>query len=113
MDGRDGFCTHFLAESPPGPDRVAMGTVRLRTTPAGDAKLERLAVLDGSRGRGVGTMLIRAVEAEALRRGHEEVVLGAQVVSMAFYESCGYRAEGPVFDDAGIAHRLMRRRLRD
>jgi predicted GNAT family N-acyltransferase len=39
------------------------------------------------------------------------VDLGAQTHAMGFYERLGYQAYGPVFDDAGIPHRSMRRSL--
>lgn len=113
MDGLDGDCTHFLAFIERDGKAVASGTVRLRITDAGQAKLERLAVIGEARSQGLGRMLVSAVEAEATLAGHREVVLGAQLASLGFYERCGYVAEGPVFDDAGIDHRLMRRPMRD
>lgn len=51
-----------------------------------------------------------AVE-DAARAGAREVVLAAQVAAIPFYERLGYVAECPVFDDAGIPHRTMRRAL--
>ena len=106
FDGLDPSCTHFIAEL----DGRAAGTARLRITD-GRAKLERLAVLDACQGRGIGSLLTRSLEDEARRVGHDEVLLGAQVQAVAFYERLGYAAEGPVYDDAGIPHRLMRRRI--
>lgn len=105
FDGLDEACTHLVAEASTGP----CATVRLRITPGGEAKLERLAVIEEWRGRGIGGLLAAALEQEARRLGHTEVVLGAQVQAIAFYEGLGYVAEGPVFDDAGIPHRLMRK----
>ncbi len=106
FDGLDPACTHFMAAV----DGRPVGTARLRIA-GGRAKLERLAVLDEHRGRGIGSLLTRALEDEARRRGHGEVILGAQVRAIAFYERLGYAAEGPVYDDAGIPHRLMRRSI--
>jgi ElaA protein len=106
FDGLDPVCTHLVAER----DGRAVGTARLRIVD-GHAKLERLAVLEHEQGRGTGTLLTRALEREALRRGYDEVLLGAQVQAIAFYERLGYAAEGPVYDDAGIPHRLMRRSI--
>ena len=106
FDGLDPSCTHFVAEE----EGRAVGTARLRIMD-GHAKLERLAVLSDRQGRGTGSLLARALEAEARRLGHDEVLLGAQVQAIAFYERLGYAAEGPVYDDAGIPHRLMRRRI--
>ena len=107
FDGLDPTCTHFIAEQ----GGEAVGTARLHIA-GGHAKLERLAVLAGAQGRGIGSLLTRALEDEARRLGHHEVLLGAQVQAIAFYERLGYAAEGPVYDDAGIPHRLMRRSIR-
>jgi ElaA protein len=106
FDGLDPACTHFVALD----DGRAVGTARLRIVD-GHAKLERLAVLEPWQGRGIGSLITRALEQEARRRGHDEVLLGAQVQAIAFYEALGYAAEGPVYDDAGIPHRLMRRSI--
>jgi predicted GNAT family N-acyltransferase len=56
-------------------------------------------------------LLVRAIEEAARERGLIVVDLGAQTHAMGFYERLGYQAYGPVFDDAGIPHRSMRRSL--
>jgi predicted GNAT family N-acyltransferase len=45
--------------------------------------------------------------AEALR-AHSTLLLEAQVQVIPFYERLGFAAEGPVYLDADIEHRLMR-----
>jgi len=107
MDGRDGECLHLLAVGGRG---EAVGTVRLRVVD-GLAKLERLAVREPWRGRGVGARLVEAFEREARARGLGAVLLGSQVEAIGFYEACGYRLEGDPFLDAGIPHRWMRKVL--
>lgn len=76
------------------------------------AKIERLAVLGKYRGRGVGKMLMEHVENAAVRAGHKGFVLNSQCVAIPFYEECGYEAIGPIFLDAGIEHREMRKGVR-
>jgi predicted GNAT family N-acyltransferase len=49
---------------------------------------------------------------QARHRGLLEVTMNAQVQVVPFYEKRGFRAEGPVFDEAGIPHRRMRKALR-
>jgi predicted GNAT family N-acyltransferase len=44
--------------------------------------------------------------------GADEIVLGAQVIARDFYRRLGYVDEGPVFDDAGLPHVMMRKKLR-
>ena len=107
LDDLDPVCTHLLALGGGEP----VGTARLRD-PGGDAaKAQRVAVLRAWRGAGVGRALMRALEEEARAMGKSEVVLGAQITAIPFYERLGYAAEGDPFDDAGIPHRWMRRRI--
>ncbi|WSJ88709.1 GNAT family N-acetyltransferase [Streptomyces sp. NBC_01304] len=108
-DAYDSSAVHVLAVGPDG----ALGTGRLVVGAEGYGdsvgKLGRLAVRSAARGLGVGVALVRGLEAEAARLGCAEVVLGAQTHALRFYERLGYVAYGPEFDDAGIAHRAMRR----
>lgn len=71
------------------------------------AKLERFAVLDSERGRGLGRHLVAASLADARAAGHARFRLHAQSHLCGFYESFGFRAVGPPFVEAGIEHRLM------
>ena len=107
VDGLDSECVHFLALT--GED--AVGTARLRFTPEGGAKAERVAVRGSWRKQGVGRALMDAIEAEVRRSARPEVLLSAQVRVIPFYERLGYRAEGPEFLDARIPHRMMRKRM--
>jgi predicted GNAT family N-acyltransferase len=88
-------------------DGGAIGTGRLLP----DGHIGRMAVLKPWRGRGVGASLLRALVDAARLRGDREVVLSAQTHAIPFYERFGFAAEGDEYDDAGIPHRLMRRRL--
>ena len=107
IDGRDASCTHFLALV----GDTVVGTARLRVTEEGRAKAERVAVRRAARGCGAGALLMRALEAEARRRGHDRLVLNAQVQVLPFYERLGYMVDGPEFLEAGIPHRPMSKRL--
>ncbi|MFE5811261.1 GNAT family N-acetyltransferase [Streptomyces sp. NPDC056491] len=115
-DAYDADAVHVLAV---GADAVPLGTGRLLHGPVALGKtgdltvgsLGRLAVAKSARGLGVGVALVRAIEAEAARRGLTAVDLGAQTHALGFYERLGYVAYGPEFQDAGIPHRAMRRPL--
>ena len=107
IDGLDEQCTQFLAQR----DGMPMGTARLRITPGGEARAERVAVLDQARGAGLGSALMALLHDTARQQGHDEVVLHAQVPVIPFYERLGYCAEGPVFMDCDIPHRTMRKGL--
>ena len=76
----------------------------------GDAMaLQRMAVEPGARGRGLGARLLEAAHAEAAAAGAREVELHAQLAVRDFYARAGYAAEGAEFEEAGIAHVVMRR----
>lgn len=89
--------------------REVVGVARL--TP--DGRVGRMAVLPAWRARGVGSRLLQAVLERARARGIERVTLNAQVQAVPFYARAGFRAEGPVFPDAGIPHRMMLFDLQD
>lgn len=73
----------------------------------------RMAVHSAWRGQGVGAALLRELIARARALGWPDVTLDAQVHALDFYAREGFVAEGDVFDDAGIPHRLMRLVLND
>ncbi len=107
VDGLDEQCTHFLAHR----DGAPLGTARLRITAQGEARAERVAVLEAARGSGLGAAIMIMLQDTARERGHDEVMLHAQVAVIPFYERLGYRAEGAVFMDCDIPHRTMRMSL--
>jgi len=107
-DGRDGECVHFVAVAD---DETVLGTARMRSMPGCVAKAERVAVRSRMRGRGVGRALMLRLETEAAAKGHTAVLLGAQAAVVGFYARLGYVARGPRYEEAGIEHQLMERRL--
>lgn len=112
-DGKDGRAVHLLAPGA-GTGRLLLGADAAAKN-GGDpelAVLGRLAVVTPARGRGVGARLVRALEDEAARLGLAGVYLEAQVHALGFYRKLGYTPFGPEFQDAGIAHRAMRRTWR-
>ena len=55
--------------------------------------------------------LMQALEECARERGLSSVLLSSQVSAIPFYERLGYRADGPVYEDAGIPHRDMEKQI--
>lgn len=100
----DAVSRHALARSGAG---EVIGTGRLLP----DGHIGRMAVACRWRGKGVGGLVLAALVQEAVRLNMGEVVLNAQVHAEAFYLRHGFVAEGCVFEEAGIPHRVMRRRL--
>ena len=99
MDEFDPKSLHALAVR----DGEAVGTARLLP----DGHIGRMAVLKPWRRRGIGSRLLAAMVQAARARGESRVVLSAQVHALAFYRAHGFRAEGPVYDEAGIPHQAM------
>jgi predicted GNAT family N-acyltransferase len=104
LDDKDAACVHAIAYDEAG---KAVGTGRLLP----DGHIGRMAVVKEWRRRGVGAALLEALVEEARRRGHQEVVLSAQLQALEFYRGEGFVAEGKVYEDAGILHQQMRKTL--
>lgn len=103
MDAMDARCVHAIAFE----GDVAVGTGRLLP----DGHIGRMAVLAKCRNRGIGGLMLIALMRAARERGDREVVLAAQIHAARFYAAHGFSPEGPVYEEAGIPHQDMRRRL--
>jgi len=104
-DEADAESMHALASDAAG---VPIGCARLLR----DGHIGRVAVARDWRERGVGTALMLHLIDKARARGDAEVIVNAQVAAMPFYERHGFVASGDVFEEVGIAHRVMTRALR-
>lgn len=104
LDDKDAECVHAVAFDDAG---KAIGTGRLLP----DGHIGRMAVVQDWRRRGIGALLLNALIEEARKQGHKEVVLSAQLQAAEFYREQGFEAEGKVYQDAGILHQDMRRKL--
>jgi predicted GNAT family N-acyltransferase len=99
VDGLDGACDHLLLLCEGKP----VGTMRIRKTENG-SKFERIAILDGYRGRHLGALLVHC----ALSVADRPVYLHAQTRSEGFYRNLGFEVEDPaIFYEAGIPHKTM------
>ena len=103
VDAHDQDAVHALALI----DGVPCGAARFIFASPRVAKIQRMAVIDQVRKRGVGRALLAFLEEEARGRGAVRFTLWAQTHARPFYQQAGYTAEGPEFDDAGIPHVLM------
>lgn len=106
-DAYDEIATHLLALQ----DGEPVGTARI--LPNGDiGKIGRVCVVERARGQGLGAALINAALEEMRADGRfTKAVLGSQSYAIPFYEKLGFAAYGAEFDDAGIPHRMMERKL--
>lgn len=101
VDGTDPDCLHYLLHDNDTPIATA------RVTPLGNvAKIQRVAVLEASRGTGAGAKLMQGIMQD-LKGRFTSAKLGSQTHAIGFYEKLGFRVYGPEYDDAGIPHRDM------
>jgi predicted GNAT family N-acyltransferase len=107
-DEHDDAADHVFAEDAAG--RV-VATGRLVQLDGRVGKIGRMAVARSERGRGAGVAVLVELERIAREKSLAEVVLHAQLSARGFYDRNGYLAEGAEFEEAGIAHVAMRKRL--
>ena len=105
VDDLDPLSLHALATDASG---LVVGTGRLLP----DGHIGRMSVLQAYRGQGVGSAVLSALVAQALRSGFTEVVLHAQTHAIDFYSRHDFIAEEEVFYEANIPHVIMRRALK-
>ncbi len=103
IDDKEEEASHFIAYS----EGHAVGAARMRLDHK-LAKAERVCILPSHRGRGIGRLLMKEIEREAVRQGAAVMALNAQTHAADFYTALGYRivSEEP-FLDAGIPHVSM------
>jgi predicted GNAT family N-acyltransferase len=106
LDEYDAAATHLAAIR----DGAVVGTLRFLEHD-GEAKIGRVAVRAALRSAGIGRRLMERGAAIAAERGFAEIVLHAQVNVAGFYRQLGYVEEGDVFEEAGIPHITMRKRI--
>lgn len=103
-DEADAAALHALARLSDG---TPVGTARMLA----NGQIGRMAVRADWRRRGIGAVLLQALLKAAAERGQDTVWLNAQLQAQPFYRHHGFHAIGPIFDDAGIPHRRMSRRI--
>lgn len=107
-DGQDETSEQLIAYL----DNQPVGTARIRYLDNKTAKIERLAVLSIARGQGIGKKLMEKALDIVAKRNIKEVLIHAQEYIKGFHQQLGFEQEGEIFDEAGIAHVKMRKKLR-
>lgn len=109
FDGYDQESVHFIAYF----DGKPAGTSRYRRTEKG-IKLERFAVYQEYRGKGVGKRLVQSsvghIEANVKESGLL-LYLHAQLAAMPLYARHGFQKVGEKFIEAQIEHFEMRKQM--
>ncbi len=99
LDEEDPLAWHALARH----NGLTVGTARLQQ----DGKIGRMAVLRAYRHQGVASTMMHALLDHGQQQGIKQFYLHAQIEALGFYERLGFKANGPIFNEAGIAHQMM------
>ena len=100
-------CEHYLITE----SGKCVGTFRVILDEGSAAHIGRFCVLPEYRKKGYGAAALAFAQKEYAARGYEKLVLGAQCHAVPFYEKCGFNVVSDVYDDAGIPHRDMEKKL--
>ena len=103
LDEFDLSASHALAYQ----GEQCVGTGRLVNLGNGQAQIGRMAVLAPFRGKGVGKQILSKLIDLAKLEEISSLILHSQMMAIPFYEKLGFQAEGPSYEEAGIAHRNM------
>lgn len=103
LDQFDPSAVHALAYQAAN----CIGTGRMVDLGDGRAQIGRMAVLAQFRNQGVGRRILEELVNLAKSQGAESIVLHSQVSAIPFYQKLDFQAQGPTYDEAGIAHRNM------
>ena len=109
IDAADAGAIHLVAVA--DADATVVGTCRLLDDGDGVVRVGRLCVRASARRRGVAAALLVEVEREARAAGARILAMHAQTHALPLYESLGYEPRGERFDEVGIEHLAMEKRL--
>lgn len=106
FDGREDECVHVLAVD----DGRVIGCCRL--LPEGDrVKLGRMVVAPDRRREGIAAALLAESDIQSAALGAERITLSAQTYVTDLYAQAGYEVTSEPFDEVGIEHVRMEKRL--
>ncbi|MDD4699025.1 MAG: GNAT family N-acetyltransferase [Oscillospiraceae bacterium] len=92
-------------------DKKAVATARFFMLSQDVAKIGRIAVLKEYRKMGLGRKLMEAAMEFATEKGAVTFDVGAQQQAIGFYESIGFTVCGEKYDDEGVPHYPMIKRI--
>lgn len=106
LDGLDQSALHLCVQNHGNTELI--GYTRLRLDEKSKiAKIERVVIALDYRGKGVANQLMQACIDRSILHQIAEIKLSAQLEVIPYYQKWGFIALGDVYDDGGIAHRDM------
>jgi GNAT superfamily N-acetyltransferase len=88
-----------------------VGSLSFKRLGAHTLQLKQMAVAEGRQREKIGTRLLSFAEAWARREGFGTVILNARIGAEGFYARHGYALEGALFEENGIPHVRMTKRI--
>ncbi|MDH3527295.1 MAG: GNAT family N-acetyltransferase [Gammaproteobacteria bacterium] len=76
-------------------NKVALGVGRLHFNTISEAQIRFMAVDVGHQRRGIGTLILKALETRGAELGATRIVLDARETALGFYCKLGYSTTGP------------------
>jgi predicted GNAT family N-acyltransferase len=107
FDGHDKEALHMVVKDG---GRV-IGSARVQFLADKQAKLERMAILERYRRKGIGKEMLLFLDAIWKDKQVQQVIIHAQLEVVPFYKLYGFNELGLPFREAGIKHIKMRKRL--
>lgn len=98
---------HFLIYE----DNKAVGTLRMHFNNNVVAILQRFCILSEYRRQGYGAYAMDFVEGYCVGKGIKKIRFDAQCEVVGFYEKCGYTVCSEEFEEVGIKHVKMQKKL--
>lgn len=74
-------------------DILPIGTCRLHVVDETTAKIERVAVLEEYRGKGIGKEVIQEAEKWLTEKGIRRIIIMSRTEAVGFYEKLGYASD--------------------
>jgi predicted GNAT family N-acyltransferase len=107
FDGRDREALHMVVKDG---ERV-IGSARVQLLADNQAKLERMAILNHYRRKGIGREMLLFLDTVWKDKQVQQVIIHAQLEVVPFYKLCGFDELGLPFQEAGIKHIKMRKQI--
>jgi predicted GNAT family N-acyltransferase len=107
FDGNDRKALHVVVKV----GEKVIGSARVQFLTDNQAKLERMAILQHYRRKGIGKEMLLFLDAVWKDKQMQRVIIHAQLEVVPFYRSCGFDQVGPPFQEAGIERIAMCKRL--
>ncbi len=93
-------------------DGQLLAVGRVHQLSDGWCQVRYMAVAESARGKGLGALVLRALELQGLTWGCDRLTLNARENAFVFYQKLGFKAGKPLEPLYGIPHQQMTKRLR-